>query len=182
MKSLILFLSVFCSITLAGQKRLELLETNISSDKFSQFADSYLWTKNWWLVNRKIVDTAKGGNALSKESKLDKAKIDSLSLVFSRYLTSEIMRFGKLNPRIYLKIDKKLRPYIKASIYEFDNSEVKLVGLFIIEFGSDFHNSMADVLNIIIIDPNDAITYSNSQVKSWYERPSSRLERNMTQP
>jgi hypothetical protein len=38
-----------------SQERLELLETNVSQSEINNYADSYLWTKNWWLTNGMIV-------------------------------------------------------------------------------------------------------------------------------
>ena len=182
MKLFVAALAFFISISTFGQKRLELLETNIPEAGLAKYTDSYLWTKNWWLVNRKMVETSKGGNALSADSKLTKVQVDSLSQVFSRYLPTDIAHHGHFTPRVSFNGTKKLRPYIKSSIYEIHDSSVKLICQFIIEFGTKNHNSMPDIFGIMILDPKDVTPYSAADISKWYHRKPTKLETDIMGP
>ena len=85
------------------------METNIAGAEMDAYAQSYLWVKNWWLVNGVVPDTSKGGNTFSPGSKLSKPVIDSLSKVFNKYLPGDIVREGDLVPRINFSVGFTLR-------------------------------------------------------------------------
>ena len=148
----LLLCSVIIQVSIA-QKRLELLETNINTSNISEYTESYLWTKNWWLVSSMLIDTSKRGNTIAENSTLSKDKIDSLSKEFRKCLSPEIIRFGNLVPRINFIPNKKIKPYIRSFVYETTDQTTKLIGSFLIEFGSKKHNSMFDIYNIHIEDP-----------------------------
>lgn len=52
------------------------------------------------MLNHRIIDTARGGNAIATGSPLFPAAIDSMSRVFTHYLPAAIVRFGNPRPRI----------------------------------------------------------------------------------
>jgi predicted lipase len=141
-----------------------------------------LWVKNWWLSNGMIVDTIKGGNCISTNSKLTKAKIDSLSKEFNKFFNIELIRFGNLQPKINFLTSNSKKRFIKASIYEIENSNCKLLGQFIIEFGNGNHNKMKDIFNIKIIEPKNSICLPYKTLIELYNRSASDAEQNITPP
>lgn len=178
-----LFLLVFLpSISLFGQQRLELLETNVAPAQFGAYGDSYLWTKNWWLTSSMLVDIARGGNAIAEGSKLSKAKVDSLGKVFRQYLSPDLIRFGKLVPRIEYTGNKKSKPFIRSSVYEVKGDSVKLLGQFYIEFGTGSHNNMTDVFDVTIMDPKTVTAFPSSIVTGWIKRAATPQERELIGP
>lgn len=182
MKHNLLILFTFSTSLLFGQKRMELLETNIPIDKITAYADSYLWTKNWWLTNGIMVDTTQGGNSLSQKSKLTKAGIDSLGKEFRKSLSPNLIRFGNFIPRITTYNSPKQIPYIKVSFYEIEQSSVKLLSQLILEFGTHQQNNMKEVLNIFLLDPKVSIPVSKEFANSLYNRKPNRIELEMTPP
>jgi hypothetical protein len=182
MKQLLTSLIVCWSLSVFSQQRLELLETNIATNIFSAYGDSYLWTKNWWLTNGMLVDTAKGGNSISAKSQLTTASIDSLSKLFRTFVSPNVMRFGNLVPRIIKSNTKSKTFFVKASIYEFDDRASKLIAQFIIEFVTSKHNKKHDVMSIIIVDPGIASPLPLQDVKNHYNRKANKAELDITPP
>lgn len=180
--SLILFFTLLCCFTSFAQKRLELLETNIDPQVFQEFADSYLWTKNWWLTARMVPDTSRGGNTWTVSSRLNKSKVDSMSILFTKFVSPDIIRFGNLIPRIEYRNSPKQTLHIKSSLYEIADTAAVLMAQFVIEFSTSKHNKKADVYSISIIDPADAIAYPHQQLLNWYNRKASAQEQEMTPP
>jgi len=181
-KAIISLLGIFLAVSLQGQNRLELLETNIPKNKFPSYGDSYLWSKNWWLGNAMLVDTSKGGNSIAANSLLSKKKIDSLSKEFLKYISVDVLRFGPLQPRINFLADNKVKPYIKASIYEINSSSTKLIVQFVIEFGKGVHNSMPDVIDIRITKPTELQPYTETVVRKIFQRKAIAEENNLIGP
>ena len=165
-----------------GQQRLELMETNISSSDMEAYAQSYLWVKNWWLVTGVVPDTSKSGNTFSPKGKLNTQAIDSLSKIFNKYLPADIVRDGNLVPRINFTVNKRLKPYIKTSVYEIDGNTAKLTGLFFIEFDATRHNGMPDVRNIYVFDPAKTKHLPAPVAIDAYKRKATGLENNLVPP
>jgi hypothetical protein len=182
MKYLILAFLIVFSIEVAAQKRLELLETNIPAKNFVPYGNSYLWTKNWWLTNGILVDTAKGGNAIARKSKLDKSSIDSLGKQFRKLLSPKLVRFGNLRPRIIFYKQTSQAPFITASIYEIGDSSVQLLAVYKIQFGVGEHNQMTDVLDIRIMEPKQVKPISYKSAMDLYSRIPINSEKEITPP
>ena len=182
MKQLLTFLIACSSASVFSQQRLELLETNIPTNGFSPYGDSYLWTKNWWLTNGMIIDTAKGGNSISVGSKLTKASIDSLSKLFKTFISPNVIRFGNLIPRIIKSNTKSKISFVKASIYEFDDHSSKLIAQYIIEFATSKHNKKHDVISITITEPGAGWPLLLKEVRSHYNRKANKAELDITPP
>ncbi len=180
--TLMILFTLLCCFTSIAQKRLELLETNIDPQMIGEFTDSYLWTKNWWLTAKMVPDTSRGGNAWSISSKLNKSKVDSMSKLFTKYVSPDIIRFGNLLPRIEYRNSSKQTLHIKSSLYEIRDTAATLIAQFLIEFSTSKHNKMADVHSISIIDPADAIAYPHKQLLNWYNRKATAQEQEMTPP
>jgi hypothetical protein len=159
-----------------------LLETNVPAHAFTPYGDSYLWTKNWWLTNGMLIDTTKGGNALSPDSKLTKASLDSLSKLFRTFLSPDVIRFGNLVPRIIQSTAKVKNSFVKASVYEFDNDSTRLIAQYVIEFGIGKHNKKQDVINITIIEHDAGSPAPLERVKRYYYRKATKAELDITAP
>ncbi len=182
MKQTIFLVIYLFSIHTFGQKKLEILETNIPKDKFNSYADSYLWTKNWWLLNKKFIDTSRGGNAIATNSKLTKEIIDSLGKEFSKYASNDILFHGKIVPKINFVSSAKSISYIRSSIYLIEGNTAKLIVQFQIEFSKKIHNSMNDVFSLIIFNPKNSTSYSFDKVNSLYNRKTTSQENYITPP
>jgi hypothetical protein len=182
MRLLTFVILIFTLQDVFGQKRLELLETNIPIEKITSYSDSYLWTKNWWLTNGLIVDTSKGGNAIALGSSLSKTYIDSIAREFRRVVPPEIVRFGNLVPKINYSKSAKQVPYIKASIYEINESSAKLIIQYLIEFGSGRHNRMNDISSVAILDVKSISPLTFEKVSELYQRKPSLAELDITPP
>ena len=175
---LCLLLSCFIS---RSQDRLELLETNIPENDMATYGDSYLWTKNWWLSTGMLVPVEKGGNALASSSKLNKARLDSLSRLFNTYLSPKLLRRGNLKPRIVYVKDKRA-PFIQTTVFEIDGEEVKAIGQFKITFFNAMHNQMPDVQDIEITPVDKIRPHDKATVLKTYKRTATSIEKEITPP
>lgn len=182
MKLLITIGLILNATSLLGQKRLELLETNIPMEKITPYSDSYLWAKNWWLTSGMIVDTTKGGNTFAKSSSLSRSYIDSVGKIFRNLISTDVIRFGNLIPRFTYAKSNKQAPFIKASIYEINDSSAKLIIQYLLEFAGSKHNGMMDVSNITILDPESVIPISFIKAKEIYQRKPNEIELDITPP
>lgn len=182
MKIIWILVFFFIGISSYSQQRLELLQTNVPAEKIEAYADSYLWTKNWWLTNGMLADVEKGGNALSDKSKLNKTRIDSLGKLFRTSLPPQLIRFGKMKPRLSYEKSTKPPYYILSTIYEINSEDVKPLGQFKIVFGSAMHNQMADVMDIQLIPAGEIKTIDKKLVISTYNRKATPVEINIQGP
>jgi hypothetical protein len=165
-----------------AQDRMEFLETNVPLTGIDKYADSYLWTKNWWLTNDMMVEPGRGGNSLSPNSSLNKKKVDSLSREFLKYFTVDLIRFGNFQSRVRYVTGKGPRPYILATLYENCNQKPKLIGQYLIEFDKGVHNDKMDVFNIAIIEPSKAKVYPDELLMKTYKREATDQESGMMPP
>ncbi len=175
------FLIIQALIT-QGQERLELLETNVKQDVINNYADSYLWTKNWWLASGMVIDTSRGGNTMSRNSILTKQKIDSLHYAFTKYISPDLIRFGNLVPRIVYKLDNKAKPYIISTIYELREEKSKPIVQFKIEFDKRAHNKMPDIYSVSINNLDQVNPQTDKYLYSLLKRKPTVEENNITPP
>lgn len=173
-------LSISCCLT--AQQRLEILQTNITLKDIATYTDSYLWTRNWWLVGNMLVDTLKGGNAIARESKLNKHTVDSLGKVYRKYISPDLVRFGGLQPRVVYDHSPKLMSFIQSSIYEIQNNQPVLLAVLRIQFSKKMHNNMRDINSIMIVPPSEVTQVSDSTIFALLKRKPTPLEADIMGP
>jgi hypothetical protein len=178
----LILLACISFVACFAQDRMEFLETNVPVVEIDKYADSYLWTKNWWLTSDKMIEPSGGGNALSPNSPLNKQNVDSLSKEFLKYFTVDLIRFGNFQTRVRYVTVKRPRPYILATLYENCNQKPKLIGQYLIEFDKGVHKDKADVFTIAIIEPSKAKLYPDELLIKTYKRKANDQESGMMPP